>query len=105
MTVNRQIIESPVFQGVDEIIAYTLDTVEWGGTPTSPSVTVFDITGDAYNDVTATVMPSNSPTVTDDVITLSALKLLAANRQYRVEVKFVISGNTMEAFAIVNGER
>ncbi len=105
MTVNREIVESPVAQGVEEIIAYTLDTAEWGGTPTSPSVVVYDVTDGGYDDVTSTVMPTNSPSVSDDVITLSALKLLTIESKYRIEVKFVTSGNTLEAYAIIDAER
>jgi len=105
MTVNREVVESPMPQGIDELVAYTLDTAQWGGTPTSPSVVVLDITSDAFTDVTSTVMPTNSPTVSDDIITLSALKELTAGSKYRVEIKFTVSGNVFEAYGIVTGER
>ena len=105
MAVEREIVESPMPQGTDEIVAYTLTTTQWGSTPTSPVVKVYDITADAYTDVTTTVMPTGSPSVVGDIITLPALKLLTAGSKYRVEIKFVISGNTFEAFAVVHGER
>ena len=105
MAVNREVVESQVNQGVDEIIAYTLTTTPWGSSPTNTAVVVFDITDGDFTDVTSTVMPTNNPSVTDDVITLSPLKLLTANQKYRVEIKFTISGNVFEAFGIVQATR
>ena len=92
-------------QGVDEIIAYTLTTTPWGSSPSSVSVAVKDVTaGAAATDVTNTVMPTNSPTVSGDVITLSPLKLLTDSHKYRVEVKFTCSGNVLEARAHILAE-
>ena len=105
MAVNREIVESPVAQGADEIIAYTLTTTQWGSTPSSVAVTVFSVVGDVITDVTTTVMPVNSPSVSGDVITLSPLKLLTVGVNYRLEIKFTSSGNVFEAFATINGER
>jgi hypothetical protein len=103
MTVTREIKESPMGQGVDEIIAYTLTTTPWGSSPSSVSVVVYDVTTGARTDVTSVVMPTNSPSATLDVITLSPLKLLTAEHIYRVEVKFTCSGNAFEAYCIVEG--
>ncbi len=105
MAIEREVVESPMSQGVDEIIAYTLTTTQWGSTPSSPVVNVYDITAGAFTDVTSTVMPTNSPSVSGDIITLSVLKLLTVNKQYRVEIKFVASGNTFEAYAIILAKR
>lgn len=104
MTVKRVIKQSPVVQGVDEIVPYTLTTTPWGSSPTSISCAVYDITNGARDDVTGTVMPTNTPTATGDVITLSPLKLLTANHNYRVEILFTCSGNVFEAFGIVKAE-
>ena len=82
MAVNREIKESPMVQGVDEIIAYTLTTTPWGSDPSSTAVVVWDVTENARTDVTSTVMPTNSPSESGDVITLSALKLLTATKRY-----------------------
>ncbi len=60
---------------------------------------VFDLADEA--DVTSTVMPTNSPSVASDVITLSALKLLTLGSSYRVEVKFDADSNTWETYFIV----
>ena len=46
----RKVKESPLVQGVDERIAYTLTTTPWGSSPSSPSVVVKDEDG---TDVTA----------------------------------------------------
>jgi hypothetical protein len=100
MTPNvREATESPLYQGVDEIIVYTLDVSAVGSSPTSPAVVVKD----AGADVTVTVMPVNSPSVAGNVITLSPLKLLTAGRTYRVEVKYTLAGNTLENYFIVKG--
>lgn len=103
MSIRREIVESPLIQGVDEIIAYTLTTTPWGSSPSSVSVVVKDITT-TVSDVTNTVMPTNSPSVSGNVITLSPLKLLTDQHIYRVEVKFTISGNVFEAYAIVEAQ-
>ena len=105
MTTIREIVESPVEQGIDEEIIYTLTTTPYGSSPTSQSVAVYDITSGVYTDVTATVMPTNTPTVSNDIITLSPLKDLTAGSQYRVEVKFTSSGNIFEPYSIINAKR
>ena len=105
MTVNREIIESPMAQGVDEVIIYTLDTLPWGGSPANVSVSVYDETERLHTDVTSTVMPTNSPMVVDDLVTLSPLIDLIEGNQYRVEVSWTSAGNTFEAFCIINAER
>lgn len=102
--INRQIVESPMPQGVDEQIAYTLTTTPWGSSPGSVVVVVKDVTTATVSDVTTTVMPVNSPSVLGDVITLSPLKSLTVDKVYRVEVKFTCSGNVFEAFAIIRAE-
>jgi hypothetical protein len=99
---DREVLEGKLWQGVDEIIAYTLDVSAVGSTPSSVGVVVKDVTNAAT--VTATVMPVNSPTVDGNVITLSPLKLLTNGVLYRVEVKYVISGNTLESYFYVQGQ-
>lgn len=107
MTPKREVLESPVSQGVDEEIVYTINTHEWteGGTPTSISAVVKDVTYlDNVTTVTTTVFPANSPTGGVDLITLSPLKALTEGHSYRVEVKFTCALNKFETFAIVNAE-
>lgn len=102
---NRQIKESPLTQGEDESITYTLTTTPWGSAPTSITVTVFDVT-DAeetadWEDVTATVMPINAPTVNANVITLSPLESLTDAHVYRIEIQFTCGVNVFETYALI----
>lgn len=98
---SREIKESPIWQGVDEQIAYTLTTTPWGSTPTSPTVVIKDSTG---ADVSGTVMPSGSPSVAGDVITTPIVKSLTAGARYTMEIKFTISSNVFECFAVLIGQ-
>jgi len=104
---NRAIRESPVSQGEDEIITYTLTTTPWGSSPTAVTVVVFDVTGAIstvdWDNVTSTVMPVNSPSVVGDVITLSPLKLLIDAHIYRLEIRFTCSSNQFETYGLVIG--
>lgn len=99
---DREVAEGKQYQGEDESISYTLDVSAIGSSPSSVSVVVKEaFSGTA---VTATVMPTNSPTVNGNVITLSPLKLLTAGVLYRVEVKYTISGNVLESYFYVMGQ-
>ena len=104
MTIQREIVEGTIEQGADEQIIYSLTITPWGSSPTSISCKVYDITENTRTDVTTTVMPTNSPVATGDVIALSPLKLLTAGNTYRVEVKFTAGGNVFEAYAIVQAK-
>lgn len=98
---KREVLEGIQYQGEDEEIVYTLTTTNWISSPTSPSVVVKERDGE---DVTSTVMPTNSPSVSGDVITLSPLKSLTVGKEYRVEVSFQAGGSKWEAFFRVTGE-
>lgn len=97
---SRRITESPLYQGEDERIAYTLTATPWGSSPSSPAVVVKDAAGD---DVTSDVT-SGSASVSDDVITTPVILDLTAEAQYRLEIKFTVSGNVLEAWADLRGE-
>ena len=105
MATIREIKQSPQPQGVNEIVAYTLDTTPWGGPPDalSSAVKVIDITKGGWRVVTPTVMPGSSSEA-GAIITTPALKLITAGRDYRVEIQWTLLGNTLEAFGIVNAE-
>ncbi len=94
----RECKESPLIQGKNEQIIYTLTTTPWGSSPTSVSVVVKDTEDDS--NVSATVL-IGSATVAGDVITLPTLKNLTLNHNYRIRVKFTINGQVTEAFIIV----
>lgn len=101
MTTKREVVEGVQYQGEDEEIVYTLTTTNWVSSPTNPSVVVKERDG---TDVTATAMPTNSPSVSGDVITLSPLKSLTTGKEYRVEVQFQAGGSKWEAYFRVVGE-
>lgn len=101
MNSDREVIEGKQYQGVDEIIAYTLN-VAAVGVPSSPVVVVKDVTAGSV--VTSAVMPVNVPSVDGAVITLSPLKFLTAGHLYRVEVKYVIEANTLESYFYVQAQ-
>lgn len=98
---DREVDEGLQYQGEDEEIAYSVDVSNVGDSPTSPSVVVKDAYG---QDVTSTVMPTNTPSVSGNVITLSKLKNLVPGVEYRVEVKFTISGSIFEHYFRVKGQ-
>lgn len=101
---SREVAEGTVGQGVDEIIAYTIDVSNWGNLHASPNITVV-VWDDTGTNVTSIVMPSGTPSAVGNVITLPPLKLLTANTSYRVEVKFTESGNNvLECILPVAGE-
>lgn len=106
MSVSRAARESPFLQGEDEILAYLVTTTPWASSPTSPTVKLFsyDFDAETYTDVTATKL-SGSPSISGDVITTPVVTSLAAGTRYRMEVKFVVAGNTWEAYFWIHGER
>lgn len=101
----REVIESPWEVGVDERPIFSLTTTPWGSSPTSIAVAAYKYADGAYTDVTATVLPANTPAAVGDVITLSPLTPIAAGDVYRIEIKFTVSGSVLEAFAMVNVRR
>lgn len=101
---SREAKESPVHQGADEILAYSITTTPWVAAPTSPTAKIFSYVDDTYTDVTATNM-SGSASVSGDVITTPTVTGLTAGTMYRVEVKFAVSGNTFEVWFWLQGER
>ena len=103
MAVSREVKESPLRQGTDEQIAYTLTTTPWGSTPTSVAVAAYDITSGTRTLVTSTVL-SGAASVSGDVITTPVVKSLTASSVYRLEILFTVSGNIEEAYLIINAE-
>lgn len=109
MSAPREIKEGQQVQGIEEEITYTL-TVDatWGtpsGTPTVKAYSYNQETG-AYTDMTSTVMPVGTGSISGQVVTLPELKSLTENTLYRVEIKFTTSeGDIKEAYAWVWAER
>ena len=104
---DREIKESPISQGEDESIVYTLTTTPWGSSPTGVQVQVFDVTDATsqadWEDVTSTVMPVNSPTVLGNVITLSPLESLTNGHTYRIEIAFTCGASEFETYGFIFG--
>ena len=100
--ISREVVEGHQVQGVDEVIVYSIDTSNWGGSPSSVSAVVKQLSDGT--DVTSTVMNPNSPSVATDTITLSTLDTLTEGEVYRVEVQFDIGTDTFECFFYVRAE-
>src|SRR3990172_1901961 len=101
---SRQVLETDIRQGLDESISYTLTTTPWGSSPTSISVTAWDITYGEMTNVSSTVL-TGTPAAVGDVITLPVMAGLTENHAYRVEVKFTSGGHIFEPYFIVFAER
>lgn len=104
MSSIREFIESPVEQGIDERIPYSFSLATWPtGTYSSPVVVVKDISDyDAITDATATVMPTNSPSISGNTFTTSPLRDLTQGKTYRMECKWTVDGTTVfEAYCII----
>lgn len=98
---RREVLEGLQPQGKDEVIVYTV-TVSPAPTAVN-GVTVTDEKTDL--DVTATVMPTGSPSYAGSVITLPPLRSLTEGRTYRVELQYTSGVNTLEPFFRVLCER
>jgi hypothetical protein len=96
----RRVIESPIFQGKDERIIYTLTTTPWGGSPAAPVVAMYD----GELDVTTTNC-TGSASVSGDVITTPVIHSLTKGKTYRMEVQWTYNGNTLEAYCEIKAER
>lgn len=99
MSFKRKFKQSPMPQGVEEQVAYDLTTTPWGGTPTNPTVVVKQ----NGRDVTAEVT-DGSTSILGDVITTPLIKNLSADKTYRLEIKFAISGNLFEAWGEIEAD-
>jgi hypothetical protein len=101
MASKREIVESPIEQGKDERIAYTLTTTPWGGSPSSVSCTLYKISPNgALTDVSGTNLTGSASTSTDDIISPTVISLTAGSN-YRLEFKFVSGGKTLEPYLII----
>lgn len=97
---QRKIIESPLKQGADEQIYYSLTTTPWGSSPSSVTVIIKNSAG---VDVSSTNL-SGSANVVGDVITTPKVTSLTAGSAYRLEIKFTVSQNVVEAWADIHCE-
>lgn len=107
MATRREIKEGRQAQGIEEEITYTLTVPATWGTPTgTPTVKGYSYADETYTDVTTTIFPAGSPSISGQVITLPECKAMTEGTVYRVEVKFSTSeGDVKEAYAWIDGER
>jgi len=104
-TSPREIKESPWRQGADERRVYALTTTPWGSSPTSVTVTIYPL--GAYNAKGAESSATNmtgTVSVVGDVIETPTIHSLTPGVNYRVEWKFTIDGNVLEAYGIIAAE-
>ena len=80
-------------------VPYSITTTNLISSPTSPVVTAYDES--VGLDVTSTVFPTNSPSVSGDKISLSLLRDLTVDHSYRIDVKFTVSSTIYRRSFIV----
>ena len=98
----RELSESPIEQGVDERISYRLDTTTWGGgpTPTSVAVSIYDSN---RTDLSSTKL-SGAASIADEYVSTPLVVDLEDGKLYRLEIKFVVSGQTFEPYCYIYGK-
>lgn len=100
----REVKESPIVQGEDEKIAYTLTTTPWGSSPSNVSVTMYEYTDNVIGTNVSATRMDGAAAISGDVITTPVISVVA-NTNYRLEIKFTVGGNELEAFAVICGEK
>ncbi len=102
MGFKREFRNSPLPQGIDERVAYTVDTTKWPGTgsPTGIVVKTFD---EAGTDTSVTNL-SGAASESAGIITTPLVIALTAGDRFRLEVQWVKSGDTWEGFGFLDGE-
>lgn len=92
---RRKINQSPIEIGIDETVPYTLTVPASWGTAINPSAVAKDSDGD----IVANVISGES--VTSNVISFIVDgTVLTENQDYRIEIKFDVSGGTLETWGI-----
>lgn len=100
--ISRETSPNQQIQGIDEEIVYTITTTNWGGSPTSESMVVKDVTVD--NGVVTDEVTTGEMSVSGDVITLKTIKALTIEHRYRVEVQFTSGGSVFECYFHIRAE-
>ena len=80
-----------------ESIFYSVNTLPWGGSPSAPSVDVFN-ENDLDTSVKTAVMPAGSPSVNGNSIDLPALTALTDKMIYRIYLTFTSGGNVLRCY-------
>lgn len=100
---DRYVRESPFWMGRNEKKQFTLDTAPWGGSPTSPVCTLWDITI-SETDVSGTNL-SGSASPSGDIITTPLVQSLTADHTYLLEIKWTKGSETNAALLIIHGRK
>ena len=90
-----EVQEGLLTQHSDESIVRTVDFDKATTAASVSSPSVIAIEEDSQKIVTATVFPTNSPTASSLVVTLSLLTALTIGKTYRIEVKASDGTNTL----------
>ena len=92
---RREIEQSPVEIGIDETVPYTMTVPSSWGTVASPTA----VAKDADRDLVVGVVSGVS--VASNVVSFVVDgTVLTINNDYRIEIKFDVSGGTLEAWGI-----
>lgn len=92
---KRVINESPIEIGIDETVSYTLTVPSSWGTASNPSIVTKNANGSALSGIVSGV--SVSVNIISFVVDGTAL---IVNNDFRIEIKFDVSGGTLEAYGI-----
>lgn len=98
----REVIGSPVEQGVDESIRYTIDVSRVGVAPTNPSCLIKDLS-DSSTDVTGDVA-TGTPSVVGSIIYTPYIADLVDKHVYRVEVLYELGNNLIENYFVIHAK-
>lgn len=101
----REMTFSPLRQGKDERKTYATRVEPAGSAPTSPTIKAYDVTGGIYEEVTTTVFPSGLPSASGNVITWPELRNLLQDHEYRIELMYLLNGDTDEPYCRVFCDR
>lgn len=77
---------------------YTLDTTDYGGTPTSAAVSATNL---STGKVVTTQVLSGAASVIGNVITWPVIQNLVAGQQYAIDVEFISLGQRYERRLII----
>lgn len=92
---KRVIDQSPIEIGIDETIPWALTIPASWGTASSPVITVKNANGTSLPGISSSVSVSNN--VISFTLNGTALTV---NQDFRIEIKFSVTGGTLEAYGI-----
>jgi hypothetical protein len=91
---EREVTESPRYQGSTEQIVYSFEFSAWG-TPTSPTVTLYDRTDN--QDVSTTCL-NGSASISSTKVLTPTVKNLENGHKYALTAQATVTGNVLSMF-------